>query len=271
MTSNISRLITNLAKTMKRSQFIIVELLDCHGHATMCIVYRLSKVFRVNRPILLVCIIIMLIASACGGEMPPTEVPTLPNTATPNEVIVTPDATRLSRDLPPTWTPTYTPTVTLTYTPSPTFTITPSLTPIDISILCDNFTYILPEDGEEFGKGDVVNLSYGISKIYSYARVGLILEHIETAEVITDFISGGTTVTANRAVTNFPISGRWDYLVGVFINNDVDIFCSQDGYFLIEEGSVRSEQPNIIPTALPVPSITPQPPIIIEGQCSAAC
>ncbi len=237
----------------------------------MSTIYRPSKVYRVKRPILLVCSIIMLIASACGGKPPTTEVPTLSNTATPNEVVVTPDATRLSQDLPPTWTPTYTPTVTLTYTPSPTYTITPSLTPIDISILCENFTYTLPEDGEEFGKEDAVRFSYGISETYSYTRMGLILEQIETAEVITDFIAGGTTVTFNRAVTDFPISGRWDYLVGVFVNNDVDIFCSQDGYFLIEEGSVRSEQPNIIPTALPVPSITPQPPIVSEGQCSTAC
>jgi len=213
----------------------------------------------------------MLIVSACGSETSPTVVPTLSNTATPNEVLITPDIIRLSRDLPPTWTPTYTPTITLTYTPSPTYTVTPSLTPIDISTLCEDFMYQLPDDGDTFGKEDIISLSYGISETYSYTRVGLILEHKETAEVITDFIPGGITIASKRAVADFPISGRWDFLVGVFVNNDVDIFCSQDGYFLIEKGSVRVEQPNIIPTALPVPSITPQPSTALEGECSTAC
>ena len=224
-----------------------------------------------NRPVLIACFIIMMLVSACGGEKPPTTVPTLPKTPTSNIVMVTADTTQLSRDLPPTWTPTYTPTITLTYTPSATYTVTPSLTPIALDDLCNDFTYTLPDEGETYNKEDVIKLSYGISETYSYTLLGLILEHKDTATVIDDFVVGGTTYGLNLPVADFSVSGRWDYLVGVFLNNDVDIFCAEDGYFLIEEGAVRVEQPNIIPTALPVPSITPQPSAIIEEACSVAC
>ncbi len=219
----------------------------------------------------MVCCIIMVIASACGGDNIPTATSTPENTATPNEIVITLDVTRLSRDLPPTWTPTYTPTKTLTPTPSATYTITPSVTPIDLDVLCDNFTVSLPEDGIIYGKDDVVNMSYGIGKTYSYAYVGIILEHQKTGAVIDDFLPGGTIYTPNIVVKDFPMSGRWDYLVGVFLNNDIDIFCGQDGYFLIEEGAVRAEQPNIIPTALPVPSVTPQPQATLIEDCSTVC
>jgi hypothetical protein len=224
----------------------------------------------VNRPVIVACIILMLIASACGGENDPTAIPTQSGTATPNEVLVTLDTTQLSRDLPPTWTPTYTPTVTLTPTPSATFTTTPSPTPIDIELLCEDFRYSLPEDGKTYDKHDVISVSYGISMTYNYVHVGMILDHTDTAEVIDGFLPGGTSYNVNLTVEDLPLSGRWDYRIGVFILNDEDILCRQDGYFFIEEEIISTEQPNIIPTALPVPSITPEVKATVVG-CSTAC
>ena len=225
----------------------------------------------VNRPIIVTCLILMVIVSACGADMTPIATPTPELTATANEVLITPDVTKLSRDLPPTWTATYTPTITLTPTASATYTVTPSLTPINLDLMCKNFTVSLPEDGAIYSKDDVIKLSYGISKTYQYAYIGMILEHEETGEVIDDFLPGGTTYTPNIVVADFPRSGRWDYLVGIFLNNDVDIFCSQDGYFVIEEGAVHADQPNIIPTALAVPSVTPQAQPTDLEDCLTIC
>lgn len=183
---------------------------------------------------------------------------------------MTPDITKLSRDLPPTWTPTHTPTLTLTPTPSATYTITPSLTPINIDLLCKDFSTSLPKDGETYAKHDVISASYGISMTYSYVHVGMILVHEDTTTVIDDFVPGGTTYQVNLAVADFLMAGRWDYQVGVFVFNDKDILCGQDGYFFIEEGAIHTEEPNIIPTALPVPSVTPKVEATLVG-CSTAC
>jgi hypothetical protein len=225
----------------------------------------------VKRPVLIACFVIVMVISACGRENPtPTTVPTLPKTPTSNVVMVTADTTQMSQDLPPTWTPTYTPTITLTFTPSATYSVTPSLTPITIDDMCNDFTYSLPDDSETHNEDDDIKFEYGISETYSYAELGVILEHKDTETVIDDFAAGGTSYRLDLPVVGFPASGRWNYLIGVFVNNDVDIFCAQEGYFLIEEGAVRAEQPNIIPTALPVPSITPQPSAI-EETCSTVC
>jgi len=182
------------------------------------------------------------------------------DTATPNEVIVTPDATHLGRDLPPTWTPTATSTITPTpsITPSRTPTLTP--TPIDIDQLCSAFSGSTAiEDGDTYDEGDTVRMTYGISPEYHYAFVGVVLEHDELEGAIADILPGGTTYTSSFEIADFPYAGRWDYRIGAFLLNGDDILCPQSGYFYVAEKSQPTPPANLIPTAMPFPSITPAP------------
>ena len=212
----------------------------------------------------------MAIASACDNAVEPTLLPTSIDTPTPNEVLITPDVTRLSRDLPSTWTPTFTPTLTLTLTPSTTYTPTLTSTPIDFELLCDDFTYTLPADGNTYRDVDEFSVLYGIGSDYSYAFVGVVFEHDAFDDVIADISVGGSSYTSSFAIADFPLAGRWNYRVGAFLIDGDDILCRQDGHFFIEERVIITDQPNIIPTALPVPSITPFM-IVTETGCNVAC
>lgn len=200
----------------------------------------------------------LLMMAACATEPPPS--PTPVDTPTPNEVVVTPDATRMSRDLPPTWTPTDTPTITPTpsITPSLTPTLTP--TPIDFEQLCEAFTATTAiEDGDTYDEADTIRLSYGIDPAYDYAFVGVVLEHDELDDAIADIVPAGNSYTSSFVIADFPFAGRWDYRMGVFLINGEDILCVQSGYFFVAEKSPPTVSPNLIPTAMPFPSITPQP------------
>ncbi len=214
--------------------------------------------------------VMIVIISACSNN-PPTSIPTPNHTATPNEVLVTPDATRMNRDLPATWTPTFTPTITDTPTATPTFTVTPSLTPINKDLLCQDFRASLALiDGQTFSEDDTISLSYGIGSDYHYAFVGVILSHEDVEGIISDVMPGGGDYTSTFIVRDFPTSGEWSYRTGVFLIDGDELLCRQDGTFMIEEGAIRVEQPNTIPTAMPVPSVTPEPePTTV--QCYLLC
>jgi len=220
------------------------------------------------------CVLVLL--SACGGNIPePTLPPTVADTPTPNEVLVTPDATRISRDLPPTWTPTHTPTITNTPTTTSTFTVTPSLTPIDTDLLCESFRYDVADiDGETFSEDDTISITYGIDSAYYYAFVGVVLEHDDIEEIVGDVMPGGSDYTSTFTVRDFPISGEWRYRTGVFLIDGEEMLCRESGTFTIAEGAIRAEQTQTvrIPTALPVPSVTPQPdPTEAQSQCYLFC
>jgi len=218
---------------------------------------------------------VVVFASACGtAETEPelTVEPTIAESPTPNEVLVTPDATRMNNALPPTWTPTHTPTVTNTPTVTPTFTVTPSVTPIDTDLLCESFRYdVSLIDNETFGEDDTVSVTYGIDSTYHYAFVAVVLEHDELEDIIGDVLPGGSDYTSTFTVSDFPLSGEWQYRTGVFLVNGDEMLCRQSGTFTITDGSVRAEQPQpLIPTAMAVPSITPQPDPT-EAQCYLFC
>lgn len=216
--------------------------------------------------------IIIALLSACGGtaEVPTLE-PTTAHTPTSNVVLVTPDATRLNRDFPPTWTPTFTATITNTPTITPTFTITPSITPIDTDAMCDNFTYGLSGiDGLTFEAGDTIEVTYGISSEFYYAFVGVVLEHDDLEDIIADVLPGGVDYISTFNVSDFPLTGEWRYRTGVFLADGSEMYCRQAGTFTIAEGAVRTAQPNVVPTAQAVPSITPQP-TATEARCYLFC
>lgn len=211
-----------------------------------------------KRLVFIAWVSLMMMMAACVAE-PPTS-PTPMDTATPNEVIVTPDAGRLGRDLPPTWTPTDTPTITPTPSITPSRTPTLTMTPIDFDLLCDVFTGSTAiKDGDTYDEEDIVRMSYGISPAYDYAFVGVVLEHEKLEGAIADILPGGTTYTSSFDVADFPYAGRWDYRIGAFLLNGDDILCSQPGYFYVAEKTKPTTQPNRIPTAMAYPSITPQP------------
>lgn len=215
------------------------------------------------------CFFILIGSSACGNVAESTVIPAL-HTPTLNTIIVTLDTTRASRELPPTWTPTDTPTITPTPSATLTLTVTPSLTPFDVDLICEDFTYNLIPDGESYDEGEIIRLSYGISPTYHYAFVGVVLEHEELEDVFADIVPGGTTYTSSFVVDDFPFSGRWDYRVGVFMLNGEDILCQQDGYFYIAEKTQPTQASNRIPTAQPVPSITPTERST-EADCRLIC
>lgn len=218
-------------------------------------------------------LVLMLMITACGTSADPTMQPTSAETATPNEVLVTPDVTRLVRDLPPTWTPTNTPTVTPTPTMTHTPTITPSPTPLDIDAMCDTFTVNNNiEDGATYTTADTLRLTFGIPSDYSTLVLGTVLNHDALDMPIADFVSGGADYASNWRLADFPHLGQWDYRVGVFILNAQDIHCVQEGSFVIEEAIIPTEKPNLIPTAMPFPSATPViTPTATIALCNGVC
>ena len=205
----------------------------------------------------------LMVMSACATEPPPSATPM--DTATPNEVIVTPDATRLGRDLPPTWTPTDTPTITPTPSITPSRTPTLTQTPINFDLLCDAFTGSTAiQDGDTYNEDDTVRMTYGIGSDYDYVFIGVVLEHAKLEGAIADILPGGTTYTSSFKVADFPYAGRWDYRIGAFLLNGDDILCPQSGYFYVAQKSKPTASPNLIPTAMPYPSITPANPTEAE-------
>lgn len=197
-----------------------------------------------------------LFLSACGSTLE-SVTPSPEISETPNEILVTPDVTRQARELPPTWTPTYTPTITHTPTLTPSFTPTLSPTPIDPDDLCADYVFATTiVDGDTYGADNELELSYGISETYPYVYIGFALSHADVEEDLYSAEVGGTTYNAYLSPSDFPAEGRWDYRAGVFIIDEEDVLCTRTGYFFIEAGTIVTGQ-TTIPTALPVPSVTP--------------
>lgn len=218
------------------------------------------------------CGLAVLILSACGGTSAPTLEPTLTDTPTPNTVLVTPDATRMSLNLPPTWTPTFTPTITDTPTITPTYTVTPSLTPIDRDLMCQNFHFnVRGIDSQIFSTDDTITVSYGIDEVYNYAFVGVVLEHDDLDDIVADVMPGGADYVSTFVVKDFPIAGEWNYRTGVFLTDGSEMLCRQAGTFIIEAGAIPTKGAVTIPTALAVPSRTPQPDLPELQPCILLC